>query len=563
MKSYFLHSAIVISQSSSVSPGKPQMMSVAIVIPGTLSSSVSTTLGRVVPYKNKHTFFKVGDDVLALHSPEHRVRARLHRDVKERVHARVVHRLRDRVEVREDVRRVRHPEPQHAAPVLRKRRRDVSQQPRDVRPEVDPVRARVFARQPYLRDPLRDRGLHASDERLGRVRPELAPRVFGLAVRALAEASRGERHDLHVFVPPNLRQVQRRERLLREHTHGVARERALHGLDDAVDLRDAEEGEVVQFSRVFVALRDCERRGGVQRRSAFTTPTRSYGDQCTARTAAGDHELLPRRFASFDDRVHRALRRVLHRARVDDPQVRVLGRGRQRVPVRAELPGHELGVADVVRAPERSHVHLRASRDDGRGVWTREREVVVVVRLRLIGLVLVVVHVHVLESVRRDVADRGVRRRARAEAAAAPNAARSALGGRAAPRRDDRREVARDADPVRRLRAADILEVFHQGARLVRRHDARRRRRERFGSVQFCSVVALLASSLKPAPPFPSARPEKPTDRGAAAPELDRRFKGPPRDTPPELDVPTGVFSWFITQRARRDISRGSTSVAL
>ena len=193
-----------------------------------------------------------------------------------------------------------------------------------------------------------------------------------------------------------------------------------------------------------------------------------------------------------------------------------------------------------------------------------EREVVVVLRLRLIGLVLVVVHVHVLESVRRDVADRGVRRRARAEAAAAPNAARSALGGRAAPRRDDsagRSRVTRIPSDVSAPPISSRSST--RGARLVRRHDARRRRRERFGSVQFCSVVALLASSLKPAPPFPSARPEKPTDRGAAAPELDRRFKGPPRDTPPELDVPTGVFSWFITQRARRDISRGSTSVAL
>ena len=46
MNSYFRHNSIVAAQSASVSPGNPQMMSVAMVIPGTFFSKVSATLKK-------------------------------------------------------------------------------------------------------------------------------------------------------------------------------------------------------------------------------------------------------------------------------------------------------------------------------------------------------------------------------------------------------------------------------------------------------------------------------------------------------------------------------------
>ena len=66
-------------------------------------------------------------------------------------------RLRDRGQVREDVRRVGHAQPQHARAVFGKLFDEVPKQTRDVGAEVDAVRARVLRAEPNLRHALRDR----------------------------------------------------------------------------------------------------------------------------------------------------------------------------------------------------------------------------------------------------------------------------------------------------------------------------------------------------------------------------------------------------------------------
>ena len=144
--------------------------------------------------------------------------------------------------MREDVRRVGHAQSQHAAAVGGEHGGEISEQSGDVRAEVDAVRAGVLRGQPDLRDALRDCGLHALYERLGRVAPQLAPRVLGLAVGALPEAPGGEGQNLDVLVPAHLGQVERRQGFLLQQPHGVARERALHNIHDAIDLSHADEG---------------------------------------------------------------------------------------------------------------------------------------------------------------------------------------------------------------------------------------------------------------------------------------------------------------------------------
>ena len=66
--------------------------------------------------------------------------------------------------------------------------------------------------------------------------------------------------------------------------------------------------------------------------------------------ASRDDQLLSLRLSLGDDGVHRALARILHGARVHHPHIRVVRVGDEVVAVRAELPGHELGVRVVVRA---------------------------------------------------------------------------------------------------------------------------------------------------------------------------------------------------------------------
>ena len=80
--------------------------------------------------------------------------------------------------------------------------------------------------------------------------------MLRFAVGAGPQATRAQRDDFDVRVPPDLGKVKAGKLLLREQVDGVALKGLLDGFCDAVDLTDAQNGETLQLLGLVVALRN-------------------------------------------------------------------------------------------------------------------------------------------------------------------------------------------------------------------------------------------------------------------------------------------------------------------
>mmetsp|Transcript_17703 Transcript_17703/g.42714 ORF Transcript_17703/g.42714 Transcript_17703/m.42714 type:complete len:344 (-) Transcript_17703:501-1532(-) len=200
---------------------------------------------------------EVSDRVLSLHVRQHPVTAALHGDVEELEDAGVVEHARDRLHVRQDVRRVRHPHAEHDAVREAADNAVEHRGERDV--DVAPVRTRVLARQPQLAHPFLDHVLHASHDGLWEVRDQVPAGVLCLAVGAVVQAPHRDGHDLDESVAPDLGKVERGAHSLAQQPHHVALRSLLHHLHHPVDLSRAHDREVLQFLAVRIALRHAPR----------------------------------------------------------------------------------------------------------------------------------------------------------------------------------------------------------------------------------------------------------------------------------------------------------------
>mmetsp|Transcript_14506 Transcript_14506/g.41330 ORF Transcript_14506/g.41330 Transcript_14506/m.41330 type:complete len:336 (+) Transcript_14506:3866-4873(+) len=282
------------------------------------------------------TFPELLHGVLPVHAPEDAVAAGLDRDVQVREHERVVQDLRDFVQRVQHEGGVAHPHPQPRPPVLWQDGDYPSKEVRQLDPQVPSVRPSVLAAEPDLPHVgvLRG-GPGPPHDRLRVVGAQLPPRVLRLAIRAAAEAPRGQRDDLDVLVLPHLGEVQPGQGLLGQQLHRVPLKRLLHRLHDPVDLRNPKQAYPLQSLDLLVPLRH----------------------------APGHHHRLPDPPPLVHDVHHRHLARVLHRARVHEPQVRFPRVLRDPVPVLLKLARHVLTVTRVVRATKRLDPDARRPRN--------------------------------------------------------------------------------------------------------------------------------------------------------------------------------------------------------
>mmetsp|Transcript_20194 Transcript_20194/g.48136 ORF Transcript_20194/g.48136 Transcript_20194/m.48136 type:complete len:316 (-) Transcript_20194:535-1482(-) len=140
--------------------------------------------------------------VLALHCIEYRVASSLDGNVEERVHVGSLQQRRDRLQVLQNVRWVRHPNLEHDA-----RGKNIghsSDNSGERRANVTTVSPGVLAREAHFSDALLGCDLESSrDNGVGFITAQLASRVLGLAIGAVVQAARIDRNHFDVGISSN------------------------------------------------------------------------------------------------------------------------------------------------------------------------------------------------------------------------------------------------------------------------------------------------------------------------------------------------------------------------